>query len=85
KPSEVQDWVRLAESDDLLDDALVYFGKPPDWFDIYKALECLMLKFGGEAGFLALNWAPAAEVKRLKQTASWVRHAIDQIGERLFG
>jgi hypothetical protein len=83
-PSDVQDWFKLADGDDRLADALVYFGRATervdmstDWFDIYKALECLILKFGGDRDlpqreerlmrgrvrrFLKLGWA---EVKRL--------------------
>jgi hypothetical protein len=76
QPSEVQKWTTLAESDDLLDDALIYFGRAIDWFDIYKALECLILRFGGnESAFLALGWASETGINRLKRTANWARHA----------
>jgi hypothetical protein len=85
KPSEAQTWAAIADGDDLLEDALIYFGRvsapgpgqhpPTFWFDIYKALECLMHRFGGETPFLALNWAPPNDVKLLKQTANWARHA----------
>ncbi|WP_407120952.1 hypothetical protein [Bradyrhizobium sp. STM 3561] len=84
-PSEAQSWAAIADGDDLLEDALIYFGRafPPDparpptfWFDLYNALECLMQRFGGgETAFLALDWAPRNEVKLLKQTANWSRHA----------
>lgn len=76
QPSEVQKWTTLAENDDLLDDALIYFGRAKDWFDIYKTLECLIAKFGGsENAFLALGWAQKNEITRLKRTANWARHA----------
>ncbi|HVQ71884.1 MAG TPA: hypothetical protein VMT08_30740 [Bradyrhizobium sp.] len=81
RPTRVQTWARLADDDELLDDALVYFGRSADWFDIYKALECLILRFGGskakkrEAVFLSLGWAPADEISRLKRTANAARHA----------
>lgn len=84
-PSEVQNWAVLADNDDLLEDALIYFGRasetnqahaPTYWFDIYKALESLILRFGpSEAEFFALNWASSAEIDRLKRTANWARHA----------
>ncbi len=75
-PSEAQNWINIANNDDLLADALIYFGRATDWFDIYKTLECLILRFGGnETEFFKLNWAPVAEIGRLKQTASWHRHA----------
>jgi hypothetical protein len=76
QPTEVQRWAVAVENDDLLDDALVYFGRASDWFDIYKTLECLILRFGpSESEFLKLNWAPGAEIDRLKRTANWARHA----------
>jgi hypothetical protein len=85
KRSEAQTWAAIADGDDLLEDALIYFGRvsapdparhpPTFWFDIYKALECLMHRSGGEADFIALNWAPPNDVKLLKQTANWARHA----------
>jgi hypothetical protein len=82
QPSEVQNWSATAQSDGLFEDALIYYGRATDWFDIYKALECLILKFGRgrsdgerEKTFKELGWAPKNEIKRLKRTANWVRHA----------
>lgn len=72
-PSQAQRWSAIAETDDLLDDALMYFAKGPNWFDIYKALECLEEKVGGPKKFLALRWEPKIEL--LRQTANWSRHA----------
>ena len=75
-PSDVQVWAALAEADDFLDDALIYFGTATEWFDIYKTLETLILRFGpGEEAFLSLNWAPKKEIELLKRTANWARHA----------
>jgi hypothetical protein len=73
QPSDVQRWFEIADRDDLLDDALMHFGKGANWFDIYKALECLFA--GDQKAFLALNWAPEKEVERLRYTANWFRHA----------
>jgi hypothetical protein len=75
--SEVQKWSMLAESDDLLDDALIYFGRGKNWFDVYKTLECIILvKFSGkENAFFSSGWAPEAKLRLLKQTANWARHA----------
>jgi hypothetical protein len=44
--SEVQNWINIADKDAWLADALVYFGKATNWFDLYKTLECLIEKFG---------------------------------------
>ena len=73
QPSEVQRWVAKADGDKLLGDALMYFRKGADWPDIYKALECLFERAGGEHEFLALNWEPKGEIRRLKHTAAWAR------------
>jgi hypothetical protein len=70
RPSQVQDCVQLTDDDDLLRDALIYFGSATNWFDIYKVLECLIGRFGGEKNFLALEWVPSAEVVLLKKTAN---------------
>jgi hypothetical protein len=75
-PSDVQVWASLAESDDFLDDALIYFGTATEWFDIYKTLETLILRFGPkEKAFLSLLWAPKKDIELLKRTANWARHA----------
>ncbi len=76
EPSNPQRWLSIAAEDDLLADALTYFARGNDWFDIYKALECLILRFGGrEKEFLDLGWADADEITRLKRTANSERHA----------
>jgi hypothetical protein len=77
EPSNPQRWLSIAAEDDLLADALTYFGRGDDWFDIYKALECLIGRFGGgeESKFLALGWASATKIKLLKRTADVWRHS----------
>jgi hypothetical protein len=75
RPSEVQRWLSIAADDDLLADALVHFARGDDWFDIYKALECLEMRFGGEEEFCSLGWADKGKIKLLKRTANSGRHA----------
>jgi len=77
QPSEVQNWSATAQSHVLIEDALIYYGRATNWFDIYKALECLILKFGRgrEKIFKELGWAPKNEICRLERTANWHRHA----------
>jgi hypothetical protein len=81
-PSEAQNWFATAQSDGLIEDALIYYGRATGYFDIYNALECLILKFGvgrsdrgREKTFMKLGWAPKDEINRLKRTANWLRHA----------
>ena len=76
EPSNPQRWLCLAAKDDLLADALTYFGRGDDWFDTYKALECLELRFGGAKKFCGLDWVNADEITLLKHTANYkLRHA----------
>jgi hypothetical protein len=77
KPTDAQRWSNLAADDDLLADTLTYFGRGDDWFDIYKALECLIIRFAGgtDATFLKLGWAAKSEIELLKRTANYERHA----------
>jgi hypothetical protein len=76
EPSEAQRWFGIAASDDVVADALTYFSRGDDWFDIYKALECLIIRFGvgSEGDFFKLDWVPS-RVRLLKQTANYARHA----------
>jgi hypothetical protein len=73
KLSDVQEWVALAESDELLSDALFYFARA-GWFDFYKAFECIRQFAGGEAKLRDLNWISRNDLTRLKQTANSFRH-----------
>jgi hypothetical protein len=80
EPSEPQRWLSIAAEDDLLADALTYFARCDDWFDVYKALECLEMRFGGERKgqaerFRRLGWADADKFDLLRWTANSGRHA----------
>jgi hypothetical protein len=79
--SEPKRWLSIAAEDALLADALIYFARCDDWFDVYKALECLIQRFaGGEKDgqverFRRLGGANADEITRLRKTANSKRHA----------
>ena len=75
EPSNPQRWLLIAAKDPFLADALTYFARGDDWFDTYKALECLFGRFGGERNFLALDWASANKIRLLKRTADSWRHS----------
>jgi hypothetical protein len=75
KASDPQRWIEAAKGDDALADALIYYSRADNWFDIYKALECLFIKFGGEEEFIRMGWKSRAAVKALKRTADNERHA----------
>lgn len=73
EPSDVQKWAGLAQSHELLADALVYFGRG-EWFDIFKAIECLRDEVGGQAALENLNWIKKTDLTGLRQTANSFRH-----------
>ena len=54
-------------------DALIYFARG-EWFDVFKAIECLEDRFGGEKVLKEFGWISRAEFKGLKQTANSHRH-----------
>jgi hypothetical protein len=74
--SDVQKWTELADKEEVLADALVYLSRA-EWFDIYKAIECLEDRVGGELPLRKLNWIGAEDFKRLKRTANSFRHRKD--------
>jgi hypothetical protein len=73
QPSEVQRWTAIADTDDRLADALVYLSRA-EWFDLYKAIECVEDRAGGEAALDKLGWIEPGELKRIKRTANAFRH-----------
>jgi hypothetical protein len=77
EPSAPQRWLSIAAEDDLLADALTFFGRSDNWFDVYKTLECLIGRFGGgkEDEFLALGWESKTKIGLLKRTADFWRHS----------
>jgi hypothetical protein len=72
-PSNVQEWTALAEAHELLANTLIYFARA-EWFDIYKAVECLEDWVGGEETLCGLCWIKKGEFKRLKRMANSFRH-----------
>lgn len=72
-PTLIQGRAARAATDDLLADALRFFGGEQDWFDIYKVIESLAKKYGGEHKLLALGWVPP-RTKKVRETANFYRH-----------
>jgi hypothetical protein len=71
---------KLSNNHSTLADALTYFARGNDWFDVYKALECLKMRFGGARKgqaerFRRLGWADPDEIELLRWTANSGRHA----------
>jgi hypothetical protein len=51
----------------------VYLGRG-EWFDLYKAIECIEDWANGEAALDKLAFIEAGELKRVKRTANSLRH-----------
>jgi len=73
-PSRPQAWMELSDRSDHLADALIYFGRG-EWFDIYKAIECLEAFAGGDLQLKGKQWAKPNDIALMKWTAnSLYRH-----------
>jgi hypothetical protein len=72
-PSRTQRWIAKAASAPELADALMFLSGEFDWFDVYKVLECLEWRYGGEHQFRRMKWVPG-NYKKLKRSADWTRH-----------
>jgi hypothetical protein len=75
--SNVQVWMELSQQSDHLTDALVYMGRG-EWFDIYKAVECLeAFTGGGESSLKHKKWIKPEELTLMKRTANcFHRHRL---------
>jgi hypothetical protein len=71
--SNVQVWAELSATLVHLGDALVYVGRG-EWFDIYKAIECLEDWAGGQTILQSRQWVDADEFRIMKRTANSYRH-----------
>ena len=60
KESQVQRWAAISERHELLADALTYHSRA-EWFDIYKAIECLEDWLGGEQDLRNQGWIKAGD------------------------
>ena len=74
--SVVQAWSTLASSDDVIEELLMHFARCDNWFDLYKTYELIKSRCGGEHELYAYTaWAPKAQVRRMRETANFYRHA----------
>ena len=73
--SNVQAWMKLSEGSDHLTDALIYAGRG-EWFDVYKAIECLDAFAGrGESDLKRKRWVKCKDLELMNRTAnSFYRH-----------
>lgn len=69
--SSMQRQLARASCEDVAADLLAFISRADNWFDIFKAMECVQVLAGGQRKVPAL--APSLE--RARQTANWHRHA----------
>ncbi len=74
-PSEVQVWSKVANGDDVIAELLMHFERCDNWFDLYKTYELLKSRCGGQQLLYAKPWAPKTQVRRMRETANFYRHA----------
>lgn len=74
-PSKPQDWNRLADVSDDVADLLDHVGRADNWFDIYKTIELAERIAGNERKLVKLFAGTGIDVKRLKMSANFYRHA----------
>ncbi len=53
----------------------MFFSRSDNWFDIYKTVECLESRFGGEHKFRQFGWVRGENIGLLKRSANCWRHA----------
>ena len=74
-PSKPQDWNQLASSSEDISDLLEHVGRADNWFDIYKTIELAERIAGNERKLVKLLAGSGVDVKRLKRSANFYRHA----------
>lgn len=67
--SPMQKWIERANNDDGAADLLAFVARSDNWFDIYKAMECIKVAAGGASRRLHPDW------ERVWRTANCHRHA----------
>jgi hypothetical protein len=70
---QVLRWLRLAEHDDDVVDALRFFHRGT-WFDIYFAYEVMKSACGGQQKLLRRPWAKQHELELVRRNANLYRH-----------
>ena len=76
-PTLVQQWLDLANKNDLVEDLLMHLSVPPNWYDLYKAYEVIRGLSGGEKRLWARDWCPSDKtLSGFKHTANVYRHSL---------
>lgn len=73
-PEEFRSVLNACQNDSDIRDAMEELKSQSSWFDIYKSIEALESKFGGESDLLSEFSAQKNEIKATKRTANSVRH-----------
>jgi hypothetical protein len=72
--AQVLSWLRLAEHEDYVADALRFLHRGT-WFDVYFACEVLGYDCGDQHKLMQRQWAKQCELELVRQNANLYRHA----------
>ena len=83
KPSIAQRWLKAASHNDLASELLMHFGKGKDWYDLYKAYECLRAIWERDNQLQRVIHKPnKGEFRRFTHTANFYRHGADHAARK---
>lgn len=80
QPSQLQNWLKLAETDEKRADLFAHITRGDNWYDLYKAAE-IIRRIAGEELKVVLG-SGYSEWERVWRTANSNRHARDPIKNR---
>lgn len=69
--SPLQLWLKRASTDVVTSDLLAFLARADNWFDLYKAMECVEKLVGGSKRAISNH----SDWERVRQTANYHRHA----------
>ena len=73
-----QEKIRLVAKEKLLADALTHISHSNNWFELYKAFECVRSFAGGHRSLVEKGWTSSTECSRFTNTADAIyRHRVD--------
>lgn len=73
-PTAVQQWLELADINELVEDLLRHQSAQPNWYDLYKAFEVVRKLCGGQRALEQRPWCPL-ELSEFTHAANFFRHS----------
>lgn len=76
-PTEVQQWLQLAQENNLVEDLLIHQSEPANWYDLWKSYEVIRKLCGGQHELTKRPWSPPkAKLENFGHTANSYRHSL---------